>query len=30
MRNNYKHRGYHAQVTKKKTWYQVRLCYCCR
>jgi len=29
MRNN-KHQGYHAQDTKKKTRYQVRLCYCCR
>jgi len=31
MGNNYdKHHGYHAQVVKKKTRYQVRLCYCCR
>ena len=31
MRNKYdKHHGYHAQVTKKKIRYQVRLCYCCR
>ena len=31
MRYNYdKHHGYHAQVTKKKTRYQVRLCYCCQ
>jgi len=31
MRNNYdKHHGNHAQVTKKKTRYQVRLYYCCR
>jgi len=31
MRNNSdKHHGYHAQITKKKTQCQVRLCYCCQ